>query len=111
MRDTPADLISVKIGINLVNADLMRLRAGTLSFLATGDLTDRTRLTLSVIRDELSRIATERTAEDPNLSYLDGRELYGEADFAELPLPDQLHPDAAAHRRIGERFAARLFRR
>ena len=27
LRDTPADLISVKIGINLVNLDLMRLRA------------------------------------------------------------------------------------
>ncbi len=27
IRDTPADIISVKIGINLVNADLMRLRA------------------------------------------------------------------------------------
>jgi hypothetical protein len=27
IRDTPADLISVKIGINLVNADVMRLRA------------------------------------------------------------------------------------
>jgi hypothetical protein len=27
MRDQPADIISVKIGINLVNADLMRLRA------------------------------------------------------------------------------------
>ncbi|MHA7304843.1 SGNH/GDSL hydrolase family protein [Arthrobacter sp. TMN-49] len=27
MRDTPADLISVKIGINLVNLDVMRLRA------------------------------------------------------------------------------------
>ncbi|MFB9928805.1 GDSL-type esterase/lipase family protein [Amycolatopsis halotolerans] len=27
MRDTPADLISVKLGINVVNADLMRLRA------------------------------------------------------------------------------------
>ncbi|SDN65272.1 GDSL-type esterase/lipase family protein [Actinacidiphila guanduensis] len=27
IRDTPADLISVKIGINIVNADLMRLRA------------------------------------------------------------------------------------
>ena len=27
IRDTPADLISVKIGINLVNTDLMRLRA------------------------------------------------------------------------------------
>ncbi|KFF95643.1 lipase [Streptomyces scabiei] len=29
MRDTPADLISVKIGINLVNHDVMRLRAFT----------------------------------------------------------------------------------
>lgn len=29
IRDTPADLISVKIGINLVNSDLMRLRAFT----------------------------------------------------------------------------------
>ena len=27
LRDTPADLLSVKIGINLVNADVMRLRA------------------------------------------------------------------------------------
>ncbi|MFF3008365.1 SGNH/GDSL hydrolase family protein [Kitasatospora sp. NPDC057940] len=27
IRDTPADLISLKIGINLVNADVMRLRA------------------------------------------------------------------------------------
>jgi hypothetical protein len=27
MRDTPADLVSVKIGINLVNADVMRPRA------------------------------------------------------------------------------------
>ncbi len=157
MRDEPADLISVKIGINLVNTDLMRLRAfapavhgfldtireghpttpllvvspllcpihehtpgpaapdlsglsaGVLRFLATGDPTDRTRLTLTVIRDELSRITTERAAEDPNLFYLDGRDLYGAADFAELPLPDELHPDPATHRRIGERFAARAF--
>ncbi|MCM3689406.1 SGNH/GDSL hydrolase family protein [Kocuria rosea] len=29
IRDTPADLISVKLGINLVNLDLMRLRAFT----------------------------------------------------------------------------------
>lgn len=29
MRDTAADLISVKIGINLVNTDLMRMRAFT----------------------------------------------------------------------------------
>jgi hypothetical protein len=157
MRDTPADLISVKIGINLVNTDLIRLRAfapavhgfldtireghpstpllvvsplfcpihehtpgpaapdlsrlseGVLSFLATGDPADRTRLTLTLIRDELARITAERSADDPRLSYLDGRELYGEADSASLPLPDQLHPDAATHRRIGRRFAERAF--
>jgi hypothetical protein len=159
MRDTPADLISVKIGINLVNADLMRLRAftpavhgfldtireghpatpllvvspihcpihedtpgpsipdfgdlsaGKLQFRAAGDPAERAagKLTLGVIREELSRIVKQRAADDPGLHYLDGRDLYGEADFAELPLPDQLHPDAAAHRRIGERFATLAF--
>lgn len=29
MRDTPADLISIKVGINLINTDAMRLRAFT----------------------------------------------------------------------------------
>ncbi len=157
IRDLPADLISVKIGINLVNTDLMRLRAfapavhgfldtireghpttpllvlspilcpihehtpgpsapdfsdvgsGKLRFLATGDPADRTRLTLATIRAELARITTARAADDPNLHYLDGRELYGERDFAELPLPDQLHPDAAAHRRIATHFAGLAF--
>src|SRR6476469_6264200 len=157
MRDTPADLISVKIGINLVNTDLMRLRgfgpavhgfldtireghpttpllvvssilcpihehtpgpaapdltrlsAGELSFTATGDPSDPTRLTLTLIREELSRLIALRAENDPNLHYLNGRELYGEADLAELPLPDQLHPDAATHRLIGERFADLAF--
>ena len=159
MRDTAADLISVKIGINVVNADLMRLRAftpavhgfldtirdghpatpllvvspilcpihedtpgptmpdlgaldgGRLRFRAAGDPAERAsgKLTLNVIRDELARVVGQRAAEDPNLHYLDGRALYGEADHAELPLPDDLHPDAAAHRRIGERFAALAF--
>jgi hypothetical protein len=159
LRDTPADLISIKIGINLVNTDLMRLRAftpavhgfldtireghpttpllvvspiycpihedtpgpgafdfsalsaGKLQFRATGDPSERAagKLTLNVIREELSRITAALAADDPNLHYLDGRELYGDADFAELPLPDQLHPDATAHRRIGERFAKLAF--
>ncbi|MFD8536895.1 GDSL-type esterase/lipase family protein [Streptomyces rubrogriseus] len=159
MRDTPADLISVKIGINVVNADLMRLRAfgpavhgfldtvreghptapllvvspilcpvqedtpgplapdfsglaeGRLRFVATGDPAERAsgKLTLNVIRDELSRIVSERAADDENLYYLDGRELYGQADAAALPLPDDIHPDAATHRLIGERFAELAF--
>ncbi|GHF41127.1 hypothetical protein FHX82_004917 [Amycolatopsis bartoniae] len=159
MRDTPADLISVKIGINLVNSDLLRLRAfgpavhgfldtlreghpdvpllvvspifcpihedtpgpgafdfaamsaGRLRFRATGDPAERSagKLTLRVIRDELARLVAQRAATDANLHYLDGRELYGEADFAEHPLPDELHPDAATHRRMGERFGKLAF--
>ncbi|MFD4721417.1 GDSL-type esterase/lipase family protein [Streptomyces sp. NPDC058423] len=159
LRDTPADMISVKIGINVVNTDLMRLRAfapavhgfldtvregqptvpllvvspilcpihedtpgpsapdlsalsaGRLRFRAAGDPAERAsgKLTLRVIRDELARIVEERAAEDPNLHHLDGRALYGESDSAELPLPDALHPDAATHRRIGERFARLAF--
>jgi hypothetical protein len=87
------------------------LLAGKLQFQATGDPAERSagKLTLNVIRDELARIVRQRAASDPNLHYLDGRELYGEADFAELPLPDQLHPDTATHRRIGARFAERVF--
>ncbi|SDK05206.1 GDSL-like Lipase/Acylhydrolase family protein [Actinopolyspora mzabensis] len=159
MRDTPADLISLKLGINLVNADLMRLRAftpavhgfldtireghpdapllvvspihcpiheatpgpsapdftesdlGRLRFLATGDPAERAngKLTLETIRAELAGIVAQRAEEDPRLHYLDGRELYGPTDYAELPLPDELHPDSAAHRRMGERFTGFAF--
>ncbi|MEU5686506.1 lipase [Streptomyces venezuelae] len=159
MRDTPADMISVKLGINVVNADLMRLRAfapavhgfldtireghpetpllvvspilcpihedtpgpsapdlsdfgeGRIRFTAMGDPAERAggKLTLNVIRDELARIVQQRSADDPNLHHLDGRDLYGPADTAEHPLPDDLHPDAETHRLMGERFAAKAF--
>lgn len=155
IRDTRADLISVKIGINLVNLDLMRLRAfgpavdgfldtirdghpqtpllvispifcpihettpgpgmidiaaladGKMRFLASGDRQDvpKGKLTLEVIRQQLQAITARRSATDRNLHYLDGQQLYGEADSRRLPLPDQLHPDAATHQLIGERFA------
>ncbi|MFJ9638699.1 GDSL-type esterase/lipase family protein [Streptomyces sp. NPDC101178] len=159
IRDTAADLISVKIGINLVNADLMRLRAfgpavhgfldtireghpttpllvvspilcpihentpgpcapdfsamseGRLRFVATGDPAETAagKLTLTVIRDELARLVGQRAATDPHLHHLDGLALYGATDHAELPLPDDLHPDPAAHRRIAGRFADLAF--
>jgi hypothetical protein len=158
LRYTPADLISLKLGINVVNHDLMRLRAfvpavhgfldtirdghpdiplllvspilcpiheqtpgptemdlsgfadGRLRFTAAGDPADVAagRLTLEVIRTELARVVEQRSATDPQLSYLDGRELYGVPDQAAHPLPDDLHPDAATHRLIGERFARRV---
>jgi hypothetical protein len=51
----------------------------------------------------------QRAADDPNLHYLDGMAFYGERDFTEPPLPDQLHPGRPMHRRIGERFASFVF--
>ena len=89
----------------------MDVTDGTVRFRATGDPADRARgaLTLRVVRDELARIVDQRAADDPHLHLLDGLRLYGEADAAELPLPDGLHPDAATHVRIGERFAAAVF--
>ncbi|MFD7131340.1 GDSL-type esterase/lipase family protein [Streptomyces sp. NPDC059894] len=159
IRDQPADLISVKVGINLVNLDVMRLRAfgpavhgfldtvreghpttpllvvspilcpqhedtpgpsapdlgglaeGRPGFVPLGDPAEVAagKLTLRVVRAELERIVAQRAGEDPHLRYLDGRELYGEADAVELPLPDGLHPGAGGHRLMGERFAALVF--
>lgn len=155
IRDTPADLISLEIGINLVNADLMRVRAfvpavhgfldtireghpntpllvvsplycpihedtpgpgtfdpagaaeGVLRFIATGDPAEVAagKLTLQVIREKLASIVQARAVTDPQLFYLDGLDLYGPSDAEAHPLPDCLHPDAATHQLIGERFA------
>jgi hypothetical protein len=87
------------------------LAAGKISFRATGDPAEckTGKLTLTVIREALRSIVQQRAANDPHLRYLDGLELYGQQDFDELPLPDQLHPDGLAHRRIGERFASLAF--
>lgn len=158
IRDAPADLISVKLGINVVNLDALRVRTlvpaihgfldtirdghpttplllispifcgihedtsgpgaidpsslGTdhVKFTATGTEGDESlgRLTLNVIRREM-RSLVERRAADANLHYLEGTVLYGKGDAADLPLPDNLHPDTDAHRLIGERFANHAF--
>jgi lysophospholipase L1-like esterase len=157
MRDTPADVVSLAAGINVVGADLMRRRAftpavhgfldtirdghpdvpllvvtpilcpmheetpgpsafdvqalaqGRMGFRATGDPAEVAagKLTLQVVRTELARVVRDRR--DPHLHLLDGLALYGPADAAEHPLPDGLHPDAATHQLIGERFGALAF--
>jgi lysophospholipase L1-like esterase len=162
IRDQPADVVSVKLGINLVNADLMRQRAfgpavhgfldtirdghpdaplivvgplycpihettpgpgafdvdalarGEVRFVATGDPAEAARpaglgrLTLTYIRAQLAAIVARRQVDDRAISYVDGLTLYGPADEQAHPLPDQLHPDAATHQLIGERFAGTL---
>jgi hypothetical protein len=64
-------------------------------------------LTLERVRGVLRDLVDRRSAADPNLHYLDGRDLFGEADLADLP--DALHPNTAGYRRMGERFAAFAF--
>lgn len=162
IRDQRADVVSVKLGINLVNADLLRQRAfgpavhgfldtirdghpdvplvvigplycpihettpgpgafdvdalarGEVRFVATGDPADAARpgglgrLTLSWIREQLAAIVARRQPDDGRISYLDGLTLYGPADADAHPLPDGLHPDAATHRLIAQRFAPTL---
>ncbi|MDN3351937.1 GDSL-type esterase/lipase family protein [Actinomadura sp. DC4] len=64
-------------------------------------------LTMPVVRETLAEIVRLRARHDPHLHFLDGRELFGAGDVADLP--DGTHPNAAGYRRIGERFATRVF--
>jgi lysophospholipase L1-like esterase len=151
MRDQPADLISLKCGINPVNGDTLRLRTfgpalhGFLDTVREGhpdtpllvispilcpahedapgptDSTDgkassaaspvaaaQGALTLNQIRGIITDVVkVRRNAGDTNLHYLDGRELFNEADLDDLP--DGLHPNAAGYVRMGERFAKLAF--
>ncbi len=152
IRDTPADLITLKLGINLVNIDSMRIRAfvpavhgfldtireghpdtpivvispiicpsvetlpgptlmdpdvGTFVSMASDpDAADA--LTLERIRAILSDVVVERAHVDPNISYLDGLELFDNDDVALGMLPDGLHPNEAGYLLMAQRFAARL---
>ena len=146
IRDLPADVISLKMGINVVNGDTMRERTfvmalhGFLDTIRDGHpstpialvtpiicppaedhpgptLTDGRRVyvvprapELSVGALSLTRIRTlvadvaaaRRAAGDEQLHVLDGLSLFGPDDVDDLP--DDLHPNAAGYRRIGERF-------
>ena len=151
-RDQSADIITLKIGINIINHDGFRARTfvpAVVSFLDTvreGHPTiaiwvvssilcpivedrpgptlivgepgarvamtqglpeeiARGRLSLSLTRDLLKQVVESRSVDDPNLHYLDGRELYGEAENLSMPMRDRLHPDSEAQRHIGLRFA------
>ena len=51
-------------------------------------------------------VEKRRAAGDPALHYVDGLTLFGAEDAHDLP--DDLHPNPAGYRRMGERFAPRL---
>jgi hypothetical protein len=152
IRDQPADQISLKIGINIVNMDSMRERVfepalhGFLDTIREGkpdtpilvispifcpsaentpgptvpgdDGKFKTlpghealrvgSMSLSRMREIIKTIVEARAkAGDPQLSYLNGLELFGPKDADDLP--DDLHPSPAGYIRIGERFNAAVF--
>lgn len=65
-------------------------------------------LTLTRIREIIQGVVeVRRQLGDPHLGYVDGLALFGEADADDLP--DDLHPNPAGYRRLGERFARLVF--
>lgn len=151
IRDQPADLISLEIGINVVNGDHMRRRmfeSVLHGFLDTvrdghpltpilligpipspaletmpgpsaldpitgmcrsdGDRRELNRgsMSLDVVRAAIAQVLTARQ-DDPHLGYLDGHLLLPPNEVEDLK--DNLHPNAAAYLRMGERFADLAF--
>lgn len=131
VRDTPADFLSMCVGINIYgNASLnartfrpailgfvriVREKHPTTPFVVMSPIygvgreieTNAVGFTLPAMRAEVhAAVETLRAHGDAHVHYLDGSEIFG-ADLARH-LPDDLHPDAEGYRIIGERMAARL---
>jgi len=65
-------------------------------------------MTLTRVREIIQEVVGVRQrAGDKNLHYLNGLQLFGEADAADLP--DDLHPNPAGYARMGARFAEAIF--
>jgi lysophospholipase L1-like esterase len=129
IRDTPADAIVLKLGINVHGGGTLKER----TFL------DSAHAMISIIRERHERtpllvispiyspgredqgeagglsliqmrslledvVAARVKAGDGAISYMSGLDLFGEADAPDLP--DDLHPNTAGYRRMGERFHA-----
>ena len=143
--DADADVISIKVGINIINMDSMRERVFVpalhgfldtirerkpstpivlispifcpsaehhpgptlpnaegkfVTFTGHSELRNGC-MSLSRVR-ELIEETVERRA-DTNLDYLNGLDLFGQADHGDLP--DDLHPNPDGYIRMGQRFA------
>jgi hypothetical protein len=132
IRDMPADLISVCLGINVFAGDLTRrtFRPAVLGVLQTirdghphvplacvspvcsppRENTGQPGLALvdmrQIIRDVVDLL---RGRGDAKLHYIDGQELFGPDDVHMMP--DELHPDAEGYRVLGRRYAATVMPR
>lgn len=76
-------------------------RAGKFVVIAGHEEVRKESLSLMRIRTLMAELV--RSRQDPNLHYMDGLSLFGEADRDDLP--DDLHPNPAGYVRMGQRFA------
>jgi lysophospholipase L1-like esterase len=131
IRDTSADLISLKLGVNVVGGQTLTPRSfltATHGYLDTireshpttpivvisaihcplFEIVDDDRaLTLPATREILEQVVAFRS-DDVDLHYLDGQRLLGREE--EDLLPDGLHPNTAGYRLIAERFVDYIVR-
>jgi lysophospholipase L1-like esterase len=126
IRDQKADAIVLKLGINVWADGMLKERTfadsahAMLSIIrerhaatpiqvispifspGREDEAQNGGMTLKRMREVLDGVVAARA--DPNTHYLSGLALFGEADAGDLP--DDLHPNTAGYRRMGERFYA-----
>ena len=132
IRDLPADLISVKIGINIYGAASLGPRAfrpavlGTIATIRDGHphtpfavcspiwghdretTPNAVGLTLEQMRVEVAEaVEAFKRRGDDNIYYIDGLKLFDES-LAEY-LPDNLHPDATGYELMGQNFLKEVF--
>lgn len=131
IRDTPADFLSMCVGINIYGGNTLNLRTFGPSikgfvqivrekhpdtpFVLMSPIYGVQRettpnavgFTLEAMRIEVEAAANALWANgDNNIHYINGLEIFGQAD-AHL-LPDDLHPNAEGYRLMGERFTSQV---
>lgn len=132
IRDLPADMVSVKLGINIYGNGSLNQRSflpaiiGTIStirekhphipFIVCSpvwspdreDTPNTVGLTLKIMREQISHaVSLFRKRGDENIHYVDGLKLFGPELASNLP--DKLHPDAEGYIRLGENFFREVF--